>query len=294
MSGAVRSAPTSAPVQNPGFLISGGSAPRTIRPSRDDGGPQTSDRRPRSASYYFFFDEHLLRGTLPPARRASESPIAIACFRLVTFLPERPLFNVPPFRSCIAFSTFWDAFLPYRAIVTSFVFPGVSSGFLELPVAFDELEVESEQVDPPSPVGPGEMNVVAADEGAALRGAGDAFPVVVRDPVAKRGGATAVDVDLEVAELMVNLVDRLETAFPGGDDFDRLHVQRLAARQRSHVEDDHVGQTRLDARPVPPVGRHEEAHDHVLDFLALAERNRARHSPSLCKRGTGRLLLSTR
>jgi hypothetical protein len=29
-------------------------------------------------------------GTLAPSRRASESPIAIACFRLVTFLPERP------------------------------------------------------------------------------------------------------------------------------------------------------------------------------------------------------------
>lgn len=71
--------------------------------------------------YFFleedFLEEDFLRGTLPPARRASESPMAIACFRLVTFLPERPLFNVPRLRSCIAFSTFCDAFFPYRAIV---------------------------------------------------------------------------------------------------------------------------------------------------------------------------------
>ena len=48
----------------------------------------------------------LLRvGTFPPAFRASDRPIAIACLRLVTFLPEPPLFSVPRLRSCIAFST---------------------------------------------------------------------------------------------------------------------------------------------------------------------------------------------
>lgn len=55
-------------------------------------------------------------GTLPPSRRASESPIAIACLRLVTFLPERPDLSVPCFRSCIAFSTFDCDFLPYLAM----------------------------------------------------------------------------------------------------------------------------------------------------------------------------------
>ena len=45
-------------------------------------------------------------GTLAPARLASESPIAIACFGFVTFLPERPLFNVPRFCSRIASPTF--------------------------------------------------------------------------------------------------------------------------------------------------------------------------------------------
>src|SRR5258705_6986006 len=65
---------------------------------------------------YFFFDEDFLLGTLAPAFRASDSRIAIACFLLVTFLPDRPLFRVPFFFSCIAFSTFSDAFLPYWAM----------------------------------------------------------------------------------------------------------------------------------------------------------------------------------
>ena len=77
---------------------------------------------------YFFFDEvfleedflddDFLAGTFPPARRASDSPMAIACLRLFTVLPDRPLFNLPVFRSCIAFSTFSDAFFPYLAIIS--------------------------------------------------------------------------------------------------------------------------------------------------------------------------------
>src|SRR5258708_24824299 len=66
----------------------------------------------------FFFDEDFLLGTLPPAFLASDSPMAIACFLLVTFFPERPLFRVPSLRSCIAFSTLSEAFLPYLAIVS--------------------------------------------------------------------------------------------------------------------------------------------------------------------------------
>src|SRR6185369_1624147 len=62
------------------------------------------------------FFELFLEGTFPPASRASDRPIAIACFLLVTFLPERPLFNSRRFISCMAFSTFSPAFLPYLAI----------------------------------------------------------------------------------------------------------------------------------------------------------------------------------
>jgi hypothetical protein len=61
-------------------------------------------------------EEDFFRGTFPPARRASDNPIAIACLRLVTRLRDRPLRSVPRFRSCIAFSTFCEAFLPYFAI----------------------------------------------------------------------------------------------------------------------------------------------------------------------------------
>ena len=61
-------------------------------------------------------EDDLRRGTLPPARRACARPIAIACSRLSTFFPERPLRSVPRFRSCIAFFTFCDALRPYFAI----------------------------------------------------------------------------------------------------------------------------------------------------------------------------------
>jgi hypothetical protein len=69
--------------------------------------------------YFFFFDEDFLRGTLAPARRAWDNPMAIACFRLFTFFPDRPLFRVPFFRSRIAFATFSEAFFPYLAITES-------------------------------------------------------------------------------------------------------------------------------------------------------------------------------
>src|SRR5687768_6716480 len=42
--------------------------------------------------------------------------MAMACLRLVTFLPERPLLSLPRLRSCIARFTFCCAFFPYRAI----------------------------------------------------------------------------------------------------------------------------------------------------------------------------------
>jgi len=63
-----------------------------------------------------FFDRFGFGGTFPPARRASDSPMAIACLRLVTFLPERPLRSLPSLRSSIAFLTFDCAFLPYFAM----------------------------------------------------------------------------------------------------------------------------------------------------------------------------------
>src|SRR5437763_16376536 len=72
----------------------------------------------RADLFYFFdffvdFFELFFDGTLPPARRASERPMAMACLRLFTFFPEEPLFSVPCLRSCIAFSTFSPAFFPY-------------------------------------------------------------------------------------------------------------------------------------------------------------------------------------
>jgi hypothetical protein len=69
------------------------------------------------------FDRDVFRderraGTFAPFSRASLSPMAIACFRLVTFLPD-PLSSVPRFLRRIADSTFFDADLPYLAMLTS-------------------------------------------------------------------------------------------------------------------------------------------------------------------------------
>jgi hypothetical protein len=55
---------------------------------------------------FFDADDDFFAGTFAPAFRASDRPIAIACLRLVTFLPDRPLFSVPVLRSCIARLTF--------------------------------------------------------------------------------------------------------------------------------------------------------------------------------------------
>src|ERR687897_847289 len=65
---------------------------------------------------YFLREARLrppLRGTFAPERRALERPIAMACLRFFTFLPERPLRSEPDLRFFIARLTFFAAFLPY-------------------------------------------------------------------------------------------------------------------------------------------------------------------------------------
>src|SRR5688572_32446956 len=84
-----------------------------MEPGRDPD-PDSARRRAVSCDApYFFRDERGGGGTFPPARRASERPMAMACFRLVTFLPEPPLRSVPRFISCMVFSTFSAALSPY-------------------------------------------------------------------------------------------------------------------------------------------------------------------------------------
>src|SRR4051794_30201785 len=65
---------------------------------------------------HFFFLVFFFLGTFAPFLRASDRPIAIACFRLLTFLPDFPLFNVPFFFLRIVRLTELPAFLPYFAI----------------------------------------------------------------------------------------------------------------------------------------------------------------------------------
>jgi hypothetical protein len=85
----------------------------------------------------FFEPDDLLdffAGTFLPFWRASESPIAMACLRLVTFLPLPPLLSVPRFRLCIARSTSLEALRAYfRAISVPPArrqFPAIFSQFL--------------------------------------------------------------------------------------------------------------------------------------------------------------------
>ena len=74
----------------------------------------------RRGGYRFFVErEDLRRGTFAPFFRASLNPIAMACFRLLTLLPE-PLLSVPFFRRCIADLTVFDADLPYFAMCLHF------------------------------------------------------------------------------------------------------------------------------------------------------------------------------
>jgi len=58
-------------------------------------------------------DDLRLRGTFVPDRRASDRPIATACFLLVTRFAERPDRNFPSFISCMARPTLVRAFVPY-------------------------------------------------------------------------------------------------------------------------------------------------------------------------------------
>src|SRR5262245_29981989 len=65
--------------------------------------PGADTPQPSHEAFFFSF------GTRAPLLRASDRPIAIACLRLVTFLPERPLRNVPALRFFMARLTFLAA-----------------------------------------------------------------------------------------------------------------------------------------------------------------------------------------
>ena len=58
---------------------------------------------------------------MAPERRASDRPIAIACFGLVTFFPLLPLLSLPRLNSCISRSTlFWALGLYLRPRLEDF------------------------------------------------------------------------------------------------------------------------------------------------------------------------------
>ena len=63
---------------------------------------------------------HLLAGTFAPFRLASESPMAMACFLLLTRFPLFPLFKLPSFILCIDRFTDFLAAFPYSGMKVSF------------------------------------------------------------------------------------------------------------------------------------------------------------------------------
>jgi hypothetical protein len=70
----------------------------------------------RFLAVFLFFEAFF--GTFFPSALASDRPIAIACLRLLTLRPERPLFRVPALRFFIARATLADAFFEYlRAMI---------------------------------------------------------------------------------------------------------------------------------------------------------------------------------
>src|ERR1700730_1898660 len=58
-------------------------------------------------------------GTFLPFLRASDSPMAIACLRLLTFLPLLPLLSVPRLRLRMLRSTSLEALREYRRAMVS-------------------------------------------------------------------------------------------------------------------------------------------------------------------------------
>jgi len=69
------------------------------------------------------YDELFFRGILAPFLRASERPIAIACFRLFTVpppLPPRPDLRVPLFLRRMALATVSRAVFPYLVLPGDF------------------------------------------------------------------------------------------------------------------------------------------------------------------------------
>jgi hypothetical protein len=65
----------------------------------------------RFLELFLFFERFF--GTFLPSALAPERPIAIACLRLLTLRPDRPLFRVPALRFFIARPTLAEAFFEY-------------------------------------------------------------------------------------------------------------------------------------------------------------------------------------
>src|SRR4029077_5069301 len=101
------------------------------RASGSSGGKRDGSASELPRGVFFATGHFFFAGTLAPFLRASESPIAIACIRLVTRPPFPPLpdRSVPRFSRCIALLTLFAAAFPYFAINSSLLSDIVLSCF---------------------------------------------------------------------------------------------------------------------------------------------------------------------
>lgn len=81
-------------------------------------------------------------GISSPSARASLSPIAMACLRLVTFFPDRPDVSFPPLNSSMTFLTFCPAFLLYLRVVFFFAVFFFAVVFLRVAILFTHFVVK--------------------------------------------------------------------------------------------------------------------------------------------------------
>jgi hypothetical protein len=82
-----------------------------------------------------FFELDFFAGTFAPSERASESPMAMACFGFVTFFPLRPDFSLPRLNSCISRSTVFEALGLYFRL-EDFFLAMLASVHTYVPVAY--------------------------------------------------------------------------------------------------------------------------------------------------------------
>src|SRR5262245_10293110 len=135
-------------------------------------------------------------------------------------------------------------------------------------VAVDKLQVESHRRDEPTLFGVFQLEVVAANEHARIAIV-VAAAIVIRDAVTEDLGRGVFDVDDDVADLVVNVLNRGQGRPPALDNLPRCAHARGTAANRAHVELHLRRKHALDGTPVFLIGGQKQLVDNGNDDLAL-------------------------